>query len=490
MKRRTTYILIGVVAVAAGAVYYLARNGETKTSYRFDKVDRGDIVVEISATGTLNATRTVDVGTQVSGTISKLCADFNSQVTKGQLMATLDTTFLQASLEAQEANVDKAKAQLDDAQRTFNRTTDLFNKGMVSQADLDVTVTAVATAKASLRQAGSARNQAKVNLQYATILAPINGVVISRNVDVGQTVAASLSAPTLFVIANDLSKMQVTASVDEADIGQVKQGQAVSFRVDAYPDEKFSGIVSQIRLSPVTSQNVVTYNVIIDVDNPKLELMPGMTATCSIIVAKSTNTLRLPLQAIRFTPPNARAIMASLAGPMSGGAQASTNHPVSDTTVGRPPDPPPGGPGGMGERDTSFHRMRGDRRFDSTRMRPNGAPDSTGMGRHRWNREGDSTARPWSRRGDSTFRAADSASRVRVWVMNNGQIRPVMLIKGIQNQKYVELAMTNLVEGDSVIIGTNSTSESSATSTSTSNPFMPRMPGGGGPPGGGGGGRR
>jgi HlyD family secretion protein len=258
-------------------------------------------------------------------------------------------------------------------------------------------------------------------------------------------------------------------------------------------------VVSQIRLSPVTSQNVVTYNVIIDVDNPDLKLMPGMTATCSIIVAQRTNTLRLPLQAIRFTPANVKAIMASLANSATGGAQASTNRRVSDTTVGRPPDmPPPERPGeqvgmppnGPGGPDSSFRRMHRDRMFDSTRMRTAGRGDSTGMDRRRWNRDNDSTARPWGHRGDSTFKAADTANRVRVWVMKDGQIRPVMLIKGIQNQKYVELAMTNLVEGDSVIIGTNSTSESS-TSTSGTNPFMPtRMPGGGGPPGGGSGGRR
>lgn len=303
-KRRRNLIFIGaLVIVIVGAAYLWSRNGSDKLSYRVEKVDRGDIVVSISATGTLNAVTTVLVGSQVSGTISKIYVDYNSQVREGELLAQIDPTFLQATVSEQSANVDRAQAQVNEAGRNFERTKQLFEKSLVSQAELDAAITSLETAQASLKQAEASLERAKVNLRYATIRSPIDGVVISRDVDVGQTVAASLSAPTLFTIANDLSRMQVEASIDEADIGNVKEGQKVTFRVDSYPEEEFTGKVSQIRLAPVVSQNVVTYNVIIDVSNSELKLMPGMTANVIIEVARRDDVLRAPLQALRFVPP-------------------------------------------------------------------------------------------------------------------------------------------------------------------------------------------
>lgn len=303
-KRRRNLIFIGaLVIVIVGAAYLWSRNGSDKLSYRVEKVDRGDIVVSISATGTLNAVTTVLVGSQVSGTISKIYVDYNSQVREGELLAQIDPTFLQATVSEQSANVDRAQAQVNEAARNFERTKQLFEKSLISQAELDAAITSLETAQASLKQAEASLERAKVNLRYATIRSPIDGVVISRDVDVGQTVAASLSAPTLFTIANDLSRMQVEASIDEADIGNVKEGQKVTFRVDSYPEEEFTGKVSQIRLAPVVSQNVVTYNVIIDVSNSELKLMPGMTANVIIEVARRDDVLRAPLQALRFVPP-------------------------------------------------------------------------------------------------------------------------------------------------------------------------------------------
>ncbi len=303
-KRRRNLIFIGaLVIVIVGAAYLWSRNGSDKVSYRTEKIDRGDIVVSISATGTLNAVTTVLVGSQVSGTISKIYVDYNSQVREGELLAQIDPTFLQATVSEQSANVDRAQAQVNEAARNFERTKQLFEKSLISQAELDAAVTSLETAQASLKQAEASLERAKVNLRYATIRSPIDGVVISRDVDVGQTVAASLSAPTLFTIANDLSRMQVEASIDEADIGNVKEGQKVTFRVDSYPEEEFTGKVSQIRLAPVVSQNVVTYNVIIDVSNSELKLMPGMTANVIIEVARRDDVLRAPLQALRFVPP-------------------------------------------------------------------------------------------------------------------------------------------------------------------------------------------
>jgi len=333
MKRigKKWVILVLVVAIGGGALYLWSGNGDNKITYRTEKVDRGDITVSISATGNLYAVTTVQVGSQVSGTIAKLYTDFNSVVKEGDLLAQLDPTFLQATVNEQRANVDRAQAQVNDAQRTLNRAQQLFDKSLVAQSELDAATTALETTQAGLKQARASLDRAEVNLKYATIRTPISGVVISRNIDVGQTVAASFQAPTLFTIANDLRKMQVQASVDEADIGNVKVGQKVTFRVDAYPDEMFEGIVSQIRLSPVVDQNVVTYNVVIDVNNPEQKLMPGMTATVSIEVADRDNVLRVPIQAVRFTPPEAKT---NLRGGM-GGAPSDQGRPGQETTASR-----------------------------------------------------------------------------------------------------------------------------------------------------------
>lgn len=304
-SRWIVLVLLGVTAVAVVTV--LVRNGRgNQPAYRFEEVDRGDIQVAISATGTVNAVTNVLVGSQVSGTIAKIFVDFNDRVTEGQVLAQLDPTFLQATVREQQANVERAQAQVNDARRTLTRTQELFKQSFVSQADLDGATTAVESAEATLRQSEASLERAQVNLRYATIKTPISGVVVSRNVDVGQTVAASLQAPTLFTIANDLRKMQVQASVDEADIGGVTVGQTVSFRVDAFPEEMYGGTVSQVRLAPTVVQNVVTYQVIIDVDNPQMRLLPGMTATVSIEQDHRDEVLRVPLQALRFTPPQAQ----------------------------------------------------------------------------------------------------------------------------------------------------------------------------------------
>ena len=431
MKRAKYWIILAVIVVVAVAAWYVYGKKEaTQVTYRFGKVDRGDVVISISATGTLAADTTVQVGTQVSGTINRLFADFNSHVKQGQLLALLDTTFLQAALEQQSANRDRAQATLNDAQRTFNRSKDLFTKGLIAQADLDAATTAVETSQASLRQAQAALYQARVNLNYATIKSPINGIVISRNVDVGQTVAASLSAPTIFQIANDLSKMQVQASVDEADIGSVKDGQNVTFRVDAHPDDTFAGTVRQIRLAPITSSNVVTYTVIIDVENPDLKLMPGMTATVTIEVARADDVIRVPIQAIKFTPADF-VKPTRPAGTTSGTAQAGGQ---------RPPSPTPAEGGAMAA-----------------------TPDSGGGIRHRGN---------WN--------------SPKVWVLQDGAPRPVRIEKGIQNTTYVAVMDSSLKEGDSVIVGSSAAAATTATQQGT-NPFMPRMGGG---PGGTGGPRR
>jgi len=294
MKKKRN-IIIGALAVIliAVVVIVLTSSKSADTVYRTVKLERGDISVVVTATGTLNADTTVQVGTQVSGTIARLFADFNSVVKKGQIIAVIDTTFLHTQVQDAVANLEGATARLHQTQRDFSRTEDLFKKGLASQSDYDAAKTNYESAAAALKSAQAALDRARINLKYATIRAPIDGVVISRNVDIGQTVAASLAAPTLFVIANDLTKMQVQASIDEADIGKIHVGQSVKFTVDAYPDRQFQGKVEQVRLQPNVVQNVVNYTVIIEAPNPDLKLMPGMTATITVLVDRRENVLKL-----------------------------------------------------------------------------------------------------------------------------------------------------------------------------------------------------
>ena len=270
----------------------------------------------MGATGALQAVTTVQVGTQVSGTIQELNADFNSLVRKGQVLARLDPSLIQSQIEQARANLIRAEADLerlrvalDDSRTKFARARELSAKKLIAQTELEAAEVAVRSAEAQLRsqEAGVTQSQAslrqnQVNLAHTVIESPIDGLVISRNVDVGQTVAASMSAPTLFVLAADLTKMQVLASLDESDVGRIRPGQAVRFRVDAFPTEEFTGNVTQVRLQPTTVQNVVTYQTVIDVPNPGLKLKPGMTANVNIEIARRTNVLRVPNGALRFRP--------------------------------------------------------------------------------------------------------------------------------------------------------------------------------------------
>jgi HlyD family secretion protein len=303
MKSRIILIIVlSVAVIGTGGFFYFSSGSSADIMYRFEKVSRGDIQVVVTATGTLSADTTVEVGTQVSGTVSKLYVDWNSKVKKGQTIALIDPTFLASAVQDAEASLEKAKAQTDDSKRTYLREKDLLAKKLAAQADYDAAITAYESNVAGQKSAQSQLDRARINLKYATITAPIDGVVISRAVDIGQTVAASFSTPTLFTIANDLTKMQVQAAVDEADIGRVQNGEDVLFTVDAYPEQTFHGTVTQIRLMPVTVQNVITYTVIIDVPNPDLKLMPGMTATITILVTKKENVLKIPTIAFRFQP--------------------------------------------------------------------------------------------------------------------------------------------------------------------------------------------
>jgi HlyD family secretion protein len=269
-------------------------------TYRTEAVTRGDVQRTVTATGTVNAVTTVLVGTQVSGTIKALYADFNSRVRKGQIIAQIDPAFFETQLAQARANADRARAGLQDAERILNQNKTLYARSLVAKNDYEAAETNYASAKAQLAQAQAALQAAETNLSYTKIYSPVDGIVISRSVDVGQTVAASFQTPTLFTIAQDLTKMQINTNVAESDIGVVQVGQDAEFTVDAYPDSQFKGRIWQKRQAPITVQNVVTYDVVVQVNNSDLRLMPGMTANVAIIIETKRNVLRITNAALRF----------------------------------------------------------------------------------------------------------------------------------------------------------------------------------------------
>jgi HlyD family secretion protein len=294
-------LLIVVVAIVAVLVHRNAFAKET-TTYRFATIERGDVAESVSATGTLSAVTTVSVGTQVSGQVAAVLVDFNDTVKKGQLLARIDPKLqLQAVTDAQAA-VAKARAQYLQAQRDNNRSAELMHAGLVARSEYEVTDSSLDVARANVTSAQVALDRAKQNLEYTNIYAPIDGVVVERNVDVGQTVAASLSAPQLFLIANDLTNMQILASVGEGDIASIEDGQTVEFTVQALPRRKFEGVVKQVRLQSKTNENVVNYTVVVSVANPKKALLPGMTARVEFHTDAANDVLKVANAALRFEP--------------------------------------------------------------------------------------------------------------------------------------------------------------------------------------------
>jgi len=443
MKKKIL-IIAGVVVLAAVALLVFKPFSKKKVEYTFDtvKVERASITNTVTATGTIQAIKTINVGTQVSGLIDKIYVDFNDVVKKGQILAKLDTTALKAQLDQSRSQVDQSQAQLDYQKATFDRLKGLYDKNLIAQADYDQAEFNYKNAVASLSNAKSALDRAKVNLGYATIYSPIDGVVLNRAIELGQTVAASFSTPTLFSIANDLTQMQVQTSVDEADIGKVKNNQRVEFTVDAYPDLKFKGSVSQVRLQPTTTNNVVTYTVILNAPNPDKKLMPGMTASATIFVEEKDSTLVLSGKALRFTPSTAyltemrsemRKMMASRNG--RNGAMASP----AGTSSGRPVGASPSG------------------------SMPSGTTTAGGAAT-----QGGFTGGFGGQRGQLP------ADEKMVWVKGeNGRIHPARIKVGIDNGTNVEV-VSGLKEGDEVVISMTGGKASTATSgTSTNRPRGP-----------------
>ena len=443
-RTRVSRIVLVAAAVAVVAVVLAFRSHDHPVAYAAVPVDRGDIQDVVGATGTVQAVQTVQVGSQVSGTIQNLYADFNSVVHKEQVIARLDPSSFQArlgqaqaALMAARANVERSQAAVEDARRKLDQAKVLAAEKLLPQSDFDTAQAnyeqAVAQLKANqaaVSQAQANVNQAKVDLDHTIIAAPIDGVVIARNVDVGQTVAASFQAPVLFVIANDLKHMEVNASVDEADIGRVLTGQEVTFRVDAYPDRTFHGRVTQVRLQPTTVQNVVTYNTIISVDNDDGRLMPGMTATVSVIVRKSQNALRIPAAALRFRP---EGFDASNRGRSSAGAAGGAGPSSGPRAAAAPGAAAPGAGAPRG----------------GTGMGPGGA------------RAGGQAGGGSGRRADSSGASGpasggaegDSGRTALVFVLNDkGQPEPVRVRTGVSDGQFVEVK-DGLTEGARVVVG-------------------------------------
>ncbi len=391
--KRLIIVLILLCAAGAGAYYLYFKDGSADKSiaYHTEPVTRGNIIRQVTASGTLEPVNQVTVGSQITGTIAKLHADYNSSVRQDQIIAEIDPAFLLAQKQEADANLLKAQASADQAERDHKRAKSLFERKLLSDQELDSARTSAEVARASVRQTQAARDRAETNLKYATIRSPIDGIVVSKKVEVGQTVAASLSAPELFVIAEDLSRMQVIAPIDESDIGLVRPGQHVTFTVDAYPTESFTGEVKTIRLASSLEQNVVTYPVVIDVSNPGQKLMPGMTANVTITVAEALDTLRIPSSALRFTP----------AKPESNGNGANNG--------------------------------------SSSGARPSQRGDS---------RNGDQRDRSQEQAGPKTARSPT------VYILENTQPKPVSVTVGLDDGSFTELTGGDLQEGMDIITGT------------------------------------
>lgn len=303
MNRSRWIALVAVVLVVAAGFWFMKGRGKKEApKYRTAAVEQGDLAASVSATGSVRPVIQVEVGSQVSGTLDKLYVDYNSHVKAGQILGQLEPSVFRARYAQSEAAVARAEAALKDANRQYARAKELVRDDFVSQADVDAAEVQVDQRKADLKQAKAQLDASQADLDHTTIRSPIDGVVIARSIDVGQTVAASLSAPKLFVIANDLRQMQVETKIDEADIGRIRPGLPVTFSVDAFPDETFEGKVTQVRLEPITEQNVVTYTTVIATRNDNLSLRPGMTANVTVLVESRENVMKVPNSALRFRP--------------------------------------------------------------------------------------------------------------------------------------------------------------------------------------------
>jgi len=436
-----------VVVLGIGGAYYLARAKSDVPKYRATPVDSGTVVATVTATGTLSAVTTVAVGSQVSGIISKLYVDFNSHVKKGQLLAELDPTPFQEALDQQRANLLKARSDERLAGVNLGRQKRLRDLQLIAASDYDTAVAQHDDAAAVVKQSEAALKQAQTNLGYTSIKAPIDGVVVDRQYNVGQTVAASFQAPLIFSIAQDLTKMQVLTNIDEADVGGIKLGQTATFSVDAYPDQTFRGGVAQIRLSTQTVQNVVTYPVMLDVPNLDGKLMPGMTANVVVPTDARRNTLRVPNAALRFKPDDADVLHtpgdntaapgapgAPQAGGTAAGGPAGTGEPGAGGAAGAGV----GGTAGAGAGGPGANRGGG-------AGVAGGAPAAVGAAGQ--------GGRPGGGPGGRRTGGANRSAVVYVAVSGSNKLRPVRVVTSITDGSYTAVRSKDLKAGDPVVIG-------------------------------------
>lgn len=450
MKKKIIIIAVIIVAltvtgIVLGLTVFNNGNG-SNAKYKKEAVDRGNIEALVVTTGTVNPVTIVDVGSQVSGEIEEIYVDFNSQVKAGQIIAQLEQSQLLSRVNQDEANyqsavagLDKAKVAFENIKKKLDRALNLFEKDLMSFEDKETLETQyysaksdIQSAEARLEQAKSQLETSKVNLTYTIIKSPIDGVVINRNVNVGQTVAASFQAPVLFQVANDLAKMQVECSVDEADIGKVKEEQKVRFTVDAFPDENFRGMVRQVRYAPEIVQNVVTYTTIVEVDNPELKLRPGMTATVSIVTGEARNAMRITNAALRFTPNLSQEEMMDL-----------------------------------------MSRMREERGTRREGTNPERKPDQKGDAHRQGTQRTESGQRQSGMRGFG-MSGRQMQDFARVWIEDEkGQLKMIFIRKGVTDNSYTEIVSGDLEEGQLVITGENT--EGSSRSSSSRSSSMMRM---------------
>lgn len=464
-------ILLLVAALIGGGIWFYRSKGKesTGTQFRTTTVSRGDIVQEVTANGSLSPVKNVEVGSQVSGIIEKINVDFNSHVKEGDVIAQIDPSTYQQNLVQAEAELANSKAGLELAEINARRAEELFKAKLISAAEHDQTVAAHHQAQAIVKTREASVYRAKVDLSRTTIKAPISGVVISRAVDEGQTVAASFNTPRLFVIANDLTKMQIEAAVSEADVGGVEESQKVSFTVDAFPNRKFYGQVQQVRFAPITNQNVVTYTAVVEVNNPDLKLRPGMTAVARIVTAQRNNVLKLPNAALRFRPPPGIKIQESA-------SEGSTNRAVLTDSSGIPIPPWRS----ENRRPTPEEREK----FEASltpeqlekyqeRMREMRARFSEGGGREGGPGGGGGPPGPAPRT------RPEGPSTATVYLLEKGSagsasekplLKPVLIRAGITDGSTTEI-LDGLKEGDIVVTGI--AGASAAAAEAPTNPFSP-----------------
>ena len=426
MKNKRWIIITGLVAILIVTGYFfLFAKGKETVNWETTEVKKGNLSNTVTATGTLEAITTVEVGTQVSGVIQHIYVDYNTHVKKGQLIAELDKTSLKAALSEAKANMESATNELDYQEKNYKRIKALYDNKVVSETDYETALYNYNKAKASFSMNKSQLQRAETNLSYASIYSPIDGIVLSRAVDEGQTVAASFSTPTLFTIANDLTKLQVQADVDEADIGQVKDSERVTFTVDAFPDEAFSGKVTQVRLEPVVTNNVVTYTVIIDAPNKDMKLMPGMTASITIFTQEENNTLVIPAKATRFQPDQQAMESYFNSLPDSVGSRIRENTPQEKPMTG-------------------------------TANNNQGTPTATATGSE-----------------------PENDNIKTVWIKQGEMVKPTRITTGISDGINTQV-ISGLKEGEAVVVNmtvNGGTQEGTASTAAARSPFMPQPPG-------------